>query len=285
MKYIYFDHNVIIDLKNIRNQSIAETVKQLNRSRYQILISPAHIEEVAALKMHHGNDDDVVNSFLNFLAELTNSNCLLPFKINQTLQTKKSGIFLSQEHPQVTYTRVTQNYHRNIIAENHQKEKIANGESFEKENNISSKETNNIDIQNEISMFKPHLHQIIKENYASLKGTELKPYISSNIPTCEQINFAFLGEFFPLHEMTIEKIFEFLEARRYFPDKSTQFLSGLHDTTHAIYAAYCDVFVTSDKKLRKKTKATYTWLGINTLILNPSEFIEWLSLDNVSSNS
>lgn len=283
MKHIYFDHNVIIDLKNIRNPSIAETVEKLDRTRYQILISPAHIEEVAALKMHHGNDDDTVNSFLDFLAKLTDSKCLLPFKRSDTPQVRKYGAFLSTEHPKVTYARVIKSYDHNIIAENHQKEKIANGELFEKENNISSKEVNNINIQNEISKFKPNLHQIIINNYNILRYNQfISPYISPAIPKCDQINFAFLGNFFPLHEMTIEKIFEFLEVRRYFPDKSTQFLSGLHDTTHAIYAAYCDVFVTNDKKLRNKTTAAYTWLGINTLILSPSEFIEWLSHDNAA---
>ena len=283
MKYIYFDHNVIIDLKNKRNPFIAEAVEKLDKKRYQILISPAHIEEVAALKMHHGNSDDTANLFLDFLAKLTNSKCLLPFKRSDTPQVKKYGVFLSEENPIVTYARVIKSYDKNIIAENHQKEKIANGEIFEKENNISSKETNNINIQNEISKFKPNLHQIIINNYMGLKYSGLMDsYISPDIPGCDQINFAFLGKFFPLHEMTMEKIFEFLEVRRYFPDKSTQFLSGLHDTTHAIYASYCDVFVTNDKKLRNKTTAAYTWLGINTLILSPPEFIEWLSRDNAT---
>lgn len=106
---------------------------------------------------------------------------------------------------------------------------------------------------------------------------ELNEYLPPEPPTCNNINFEFLGKYFPLHEMTIEKVFEFLEIIRYYPDKSTQFLSGLHDTTHAIYAAYCDIFITNDKKLRQKTKATYDWLGIKTSVFTPDEFIEYFS--------
>ena len=78
----------------------------------------------------------------------------------------------------------------------------------------------------------------------------------------------------------MEKLLEFLEVRRFFPDDPKNSINSLHDTTHAIYGAYCDIFVTNDKKLKQKTSAAYQWLGINTKIFNSNEFIQYLSEKN-----
>ena len=278
MKTLYLDHNVIIDIQNNRKPNVVKSIEGINKDQHQVFFSPAHIEEIAALKFHHGEDDGKIQSLLDLLAKITNSKALLPFKRAGTTQVKKAGIYISNEHPNATYTRVVESYERNLIAENHQKEKIENGESIERKTGIKSKETNSIVIKGEIDLFKPRLHQIILNNHQSLsKIDDLVEYIPTRAPASHEINFRHLGEYFPMHEMTIEKIFEFLEARRYFPDKSTQFLSGLHDTTHAIYAAYCDVFVTNDSKLKMKATAAYDWLEVNTLILKPEELIDYLS--------
>lgn len=265
MKKLYFDNNIIIDLHNERREELVKCISNLDRSEYQIPFSPAHIEEIAALVMHHGKNQEIANEKLEFLAKITQSTALLPFKRDDTTQVEDNGIYISEENPKITYERVILYYKNNKAAEKHQKEKIENGERLEKELRISSKETNNLEIEKELDIFKPWLHKIILEN--SSHGIALK---------CNEIKFEYLRKFFPLHEMTIEKIFEFLEARRYYPDKSTQFLSGLHDTTHAIYAAYCDVLVTNDNKFHKKAAATFSWLGVSTLILSPDEFIEYL---------
>lgn len=278
MKTLYFDHNVIIDIQTKRKPAVAKSIDEINDDKYQVFFSPAHIEEIAALKFHHGKDEEKIHELLDFLARITSSKALLPFKRQDTVQVKKTGIYVSNEHPNTTYNRVVASYINNSIAENHQKEKIANGKIFEKETGITSKETNNIEINKEIDIFKPRLHQIILNNYQALSRMDrFLEYLPKRAPACHELNFQHLGEFFMMHEMTIEKMFEFLEVRRYFPDKSTQFLQGLYDTTHAIYAAYCDVFVTNDNKLKKKAVASYEWLGINTIILSPEELIDYLA--------
>ncbi len=276
MKTLYFDHNVFIDIQNKRKPAVAEAIEDIDSNQYQIFFSPAHIEEIAALKMHHDQDEDKVNALLDLLNRITNSKALLPYKRRDTIQVKRAGVYVSDENPKTTYDRVISGYSKNHIAENHQKEKIANGENFERKFGVTPRETNSIDIQREIDSFKPSLYQIIIENYGSLPPIDSE-CLPAQAPAYHEINFEHLGMFFPLHEMTIEKIFEFLELRRYFPDKSTQFLSGLHDTTHAIYAAYCDVLVTNDKKLKNKTAAAYKWLGINTLVINPNELVNYLA--------
>lgn len=49
-----------------------------------------------------------------------------------------------------------------------------------------------------------------------------------------------------------------------------------NDALHCFYGAHCDIFITSDKKTIKKTKAVYQSEKINTLVLKPKEFIEFL---------
>ncbi|MBD79623.1 MAG: hypothetical protein CL840_11955 [Crocinitomicaceae bacterium] len=45
------------------------------------------------------------------------------------------------------------------------------------------------------------------------------------------------------------------------------------DSTHAFYAAHCDYFVIEDKKAYHKSKEVYKKLNIETMVLNPEEFI------------
>lgn len=48
--------------------------------------------------------------------------------------------------------------------------------------------------------------------------------------------------------------------------------SRLHDVSHIIYAAYCDTFVTADRRLAKKAQAIYSVLGVSTLVVLAKEF-------------
>lgn len=275
MKTLYFDHNLIIDIQNNRKPGLVERIKNIDSNQYQILFSPAHIEEIAAMKMHHGQSEEKVCALLDLLDKITKSKALLPYKRLNVVQKKLIGVYISNESPYDTYDRVIAGYSKNYIAEDHQKSKIAMGQFIQKITGNTSRETNSIDIQKEIDIFKIKLHEIVCENYLNLLPTHFE-YLPVNAPACQEIDFKRMGAFFPLHEMIIEKIFEFLEVRRYFPDRPDQFISGLHDTTHAIYAAYCDIFVTNDKKLKNKTAATYRWFGVDTLILDANEFSQYL---------
>lgn len=278
MKKLYFDNNIIIDIKNLRNKSLAQKVNSLNREEYQIVFSPAHIEEIAATVMHHGQSAEGAAEKLEFLADLTDSTELLPFHRSDLELIKHDGIFVCKEHPISTYKRVIANYDNNATAEAHQKQKLSNGEAFESAHSVTSKETNNIDIANEIDYLKPKLHQIIINHYSALRtDSKFEDYIPRTPPECADLNFSYARNYFPIHEVMIEKLLEFLEVRRFYPDNPSQFISGLHDTTHATYAAYCDIFVTNDNKLKQKMGAAYQWLGIETTLLTPSEFIDYVS--------
>jgi len=62
----------------------------------------------------------------------------------------------------------------------------------------------------------------------------------------------------------------------YHSDSKQNFASTVTDANHAFYAAYCDVFISNDKKLRAKAKALYKEYNISTLVFSPEEFnMQW----------
>jgi predicted nucleic acid-binding protein len=278
MKKIYLDNNIIIDVKNSRDESIKRTVNSLDRNEYQIVYSPAHVEEIAVTTMRDGKSAAMATDKLAFLAELTTSIELLPFRLRGLKLMERDGIFVYKEHPKRCYKRVIEGYDSNAVAEALQKQKLANAEAFGESNNVTSMEANNIDIQKEIDLAKPRIHQILINHFNVLKADgRFGEYIPDACPSCGDLNFQYARNYFPIHEMLMEKIFDFLEIRRYFPDKLEQFINGLHDATHAIYAAYCDILVTNDRNFRQKTKAAYRWLGVETIVLSRKEFVDYIA--------
>lgn len=61
--------------------------------------------------------------------------------------------------------------------------------------------------------------------------------------------------------------------------------SVLSDAQHAYMASFCDYFITGDRRLRCKAKALYTELGIDTLVLSPTDAEEALQEDVRSYDS
>lgn len=75
---------------------------------------------------------------------------------------------------------------------------------------------------------------------------------------------------------TLECIMEYLNqglcARGYNRDgKVEKIQSGIHDTSHLIYATYCEKFYTLDKRLGKRANAIYHYLGIATEVVYGNE--------------
>lgn len=76
----------------------------------------------------------------------------------------------------------------------------------------------------------------------------------------------------------MEIIFEFLHSALnkcgYNRDKKdSTVISGIYDTTHSIYGTYCDYFVSSDDRLRKRISAIYYYLGVPTKVITFSDFL------------
>ncbi|MCU8505953.1 hypothetical protein M2F98_20975 [Vibrio vulnificus] len=275
MKYIYLDNNIIIDLKNDRNEAIKKIVNNFDRSKYRIVFSPAHVEEVAATVKHYGQTLDVAYEKLDFLNEVTSSYCLLPFPRHNLRSVRTNGVYTYVENPRETFIRVFDLYDRNWIPESHQREKLSLGESIEESNDIKSSSVNNSDALELLDKYRDELFRVITINYKELKKNKvMRQYIPKKPINIRMLKAAVLMPYFPMFEMAVEKLMEYLEYSRYYPDKSNKNIASLHDTTHAIYGAYADIFVTNDRRFAHKVRAVYQWLGVSTEVMTRDEFIK-----------
>lgn len=276
MKYIYLDNNIVIDLKNKRSQGVIDAVDGLKRDAYRIVFSPAHLEEIANTVKHHGQSGDSADEKVLFLKELTESYCFLPYPRNGLVSVRNNGINTYKENPEDTYERVFSMHDRNIIAEKHQKEKLLNGEQVEASGSINKVEANNSDIQVTLEKYRKDLKKIVRSHHIAMKRhPDLGVFVPKQQITASMLRFGYIRSYFPIFEIVVEKLMEYLESQRYFPDKSEKFVASLHDTSHAIYAAYADIFVTNDGNFAHKVKAIYQWLGVETKVMTRKEFLEF----------
>ena len=276
MKYIYLDNNIIIDLKNQRNQEVVGVVDRLKRNGCKIVFSPAHLEEIANTVKHYGQSRESADEKIIFLKELTDSYCLLPYPIENLVSVRNNGINTYKENPEDTYERVMSMYDRNVIPESHQKYKLIKGEEVEALGCIHKVEVNNSDAQEVLEKYRINLNKIVHCNHVKMKRHPIfGAFVPKNRITASMLRFAYIRSYFPIFEMVVEKLMEHLESQRYFPDKSEKFVASLHDTTHAIYAAYADIFVTNDQNFSRKIKAVYKWLGVETIVMTRKEFLEF----------
>lgn len=275
MKYIYLDNNILIDLKNKRNQRVIDAVDILKKDGHRIVFSPPHLEEIADTVKHHGQSRESAEEKILFLKELTESYCLLPYPRPNLVKVRNNGINTYKEDPNDTYHRVFSMHDRNIIAEKIQKERLLHGEQVESSGSITKVEANNSDAQVTLEKYRIDLKKIVRSYHNELKrNPDFRVFVPRVRITASMLRFGYIRAYFPIFEMVVEKLMEHLESQRYFPDKSDNPAASLHDTSHAIYAAYADVFVTNDGNFARKVKAVYQWLGVETKVLTRKEFLE-----------
>ena len=72
-------------------------------------------------------------------------------------------------------------------------------------------------------------------------------------------------------------LFNLIDSANYWGDKKTSHsnIARLYDAAHAYFAQVCDVLVTNDKRMRAKTKAVYTFLGVKTRVLSTNEYLRY----------
>lgn len=72
-------------------------------------------------------------------------------------------------------------------------------------------------------------------------------------------------------------LFNLIDSSNYWGDKKTSHsnIARLYDAAHAYFAQVCDVLVTNDKRMRAKTKAVYTFLGVKTRVLSTEEYLRY----------
>ncbi|SFW17450.1 hypothetical protein SAMN02910409_0677 [Prevotellaceae bacterium HUN156] len=72
-------------------------------------------------------------------------------------------------------------------------------------------------------------------------------------------------------------LFNLIDSANYWGDKKTAHsnVARLYDAAHAYFAQVCDILVTNDKRMRAKTKAVYSFLGVKTNVLSTNEYLRY----------
>lgn len=255
-----------------RNEPLLEElVRSIDRTKFQLIYSPAHIEEMAVSTERNNHPIEKTKEKLDFLSKLTNNIEILPFRRNEVRIIEDLGAYICEEHPEICYARVSENYKNNDLAEKTQEEllnkieeKNTYGNDPNKMNNIDykvvlSEPIYDLQIKEEIFMLLLSLRKYNKNEIRELIG------VNQNI---QEFTFPSIKKDYTVIETIMEVVFNKLEEIRYHPEKTKKFRSRLHDVTHAIYAAYCDYFITEDSKLFYKTKAAYAYLKQKTIVTN-----------------
>lgn len=76
-------------------------------------------------------------------------------------------------------------------------------------------------------------------------------------------------------------LFNLLDFACYYKDKPTGHsnIARMHDASHAYFAQLCDVLVSNDRKMRYKTEAVYSYLGVDTQVMSGNEYL-WNTMNN-----
>jgi len=78
-------------------------------------------------------------------------------------------------------------------------------------------------------------------------------------------------------------LFNLIDSANYWGDKKTAYsnVARLYDAAHAYFAQVCDVVVTNDKKMRAKTRAVYSFLGVKTRVMSTDDYLRCGAQDQV----
>ena len=253
MKKIYFDTNVLSYLRNGSNLELNARFEQI-ASDDIVVFSPAHLEDIAASAIRDNTDSKIIDEEIEFLHKIAKRNGLRPVS--------RDDVILYDEAPQDCYKRVIDHYGNNDYAEEIESLVIADANH----NPIGApREMNNMAPEDVLT---PIVYRELIALHLSSRG-----YIDQSEKVASlKWTFEDLKGRFSVFEAYVNLSANILEKLGYYREKEEKYRARLHDVSHIIYGAYCDVFVSADKKLVKKAKAVYSLLGVPVEAMELSEF-------------
>ena len=237
MATYYLDNNVFVEIEQ-GNIDISSFLSNHNSKYY---FSPSHIDEL--IEGERIGKLSVENR-LKLIEDLASNNCIMSGFSNPELCVRSPlQVYQDAKTPIVTIIRQLTNHSISNL--------ILDRDEFLNIIRMRKIEVNNI----------PSQDILIKLNDILLKYMNIS--ISGLLLRSEAIGRTVFGTLFNL-----------LDLACYYKDKQTEHsnIARFHDASHAYYAQLCDFFVSEDKRMRYKTKAVYSYLGIATSVLSFQEF-------------
>ncbi len=283
MNRIYFDTNIFEDIvKKVIDISTNELNSFTNVAYY---ISTAHVEEYfIAIKndsenkyTQYNHNRKVLMSSLNLKGILNPSNTRIKNK------PEKFDDCLSRVKQFDTTDIIVQNG-RKIRQEQSDffKNLLSSNPDVQNNSNLDFKEIWDKDeVKRVLAEFPDYVEannatlfyelQYVYGTHNALKLAPLKKIASFEI---KKDCFEEISNQYSLMEIIFEFLHSALNKCGYNRDKKdSTVISGIYDTTHSIYGTYCDYFVSSDDRLRKRISAIYYYLGVPTKVITFSDFL------------
>lgn len=271
MEKIYLDYNILVYLMNEKDPLLEELIQSIDRTKFQFIYSPAHIEEIAVSTKRNNYPIEKTKEKLSFLSKLTENTEILPFKRTDVRIIEDLGAYLCEEHPERCYARVSEDYKNNDLAEKMEEDFL----NEVTENNIHGNDPNIMNNINPETILSEPKYDIKTKEKIFISLLRLEKYDKCQVlelmggsSNLQELTFLSIKKDYRAIETAMEIVFDKLEEIRYRPEKKKNSRSRLHDVSHAIYAAYCDYFITEDSKLFDKTRAAYAYLKQRTTVTN-----------------
>ena len=238
MTKVYLDNNVLVDIE-YGKYNLSDF---LSSNSVQYYFSPSHIEEL--IEGEHLKQLSKSNR-LSLIEQLAKINYIQPgFPLPTICKKRPQEVYEIESTPITRFFRLRANHSaadfmvdRDIFLGILKRRKI---------------DMNNIPPQN-------ILEELDKALLANI-GMDITTYLYKT----DAIGRSAFGTLFNL-----------LDFACYYKDKQTLHsnIARMHDASHAYYAQLCDYFVSQDKRMRYKTAAVYSYLGIKTIILSTPDYL------------
>ncbi|TCP97785.1 hypothetical protein EDC44_101169 [Cricetibacter osteomyelitidis] len=306
MKKVYFDYQFIIDSFDERKYGF--NLESVNKQQYQIVYSPAHIEEIA--RGGRSNKLDI-NDYLSRLSKLTGDTEIIfgdseTYNVIEFISDRRDSAFFARENPSLCYKRVVKYIHKNDLSEEGQTQVFKRASKVYE--NLKGKKLEKKKIAIHTLDMKSKLREY--DVYQILINKIVDTYLTGlaiNMMLCDDINvnilpnsyfqeilanwlrilsflrvniyeyicnlmreeniYPYIRNNHHLIENIIDNTMKVLLEIGFYSESKNKVVSNLHDTTHCIYASYCDYFITRDKRLYEKIKVIYEFLSIPTEII------------------
>ena len=232
---VYFDNNILVDIE----EGVIQLERLLSRADVNYYFSEVHMDElINGLNIH----PELKATRLGTLERLCGTNYIAPdvgpFKGGIEIDTPQRVFELSMQYKQM---------HDQLY-------RMANSMTIDRDGFLESLQFEKLEMGN----YKPSIIlNVLDERLKEYWGYGIDAYLQKSIATTGRTVYY--------------SLFNLMDFVCYWHDKNNA--ARLYDSSHAYFAHYCDALVSNDKRMRVKTEAVYSYLGVQTEVYTREEFL------------
>ncbi|WP_017513980.1 hypothetical protein [Cupriavidus metallidurans] len=258
---IYLDYNLFAYLHEGTKPDLHAKVSALF-DRHEFPYSPAHMGEIATTLAKPSESaplDRLASAFCKI------DDVSLISRNTQLSPTTLGPMVVKEEQPLECFLRVMRHCRKDPDVEKNEWQMQAGAKE--------------IDLYRDLTTQASNVPREFLDDPEHREKLQLKLLLRSDLPLIcrahgvEDISWPTISYHFPVLQRAIELTMGFVEESSYRPEGDRQSRSRKHDVAHSIYASGCEQFVTDDRHMYHKVRATYRYLSIPTEVLMLDDFV------------